>query len=151
MTCRSSDGCNLVASSSDGYCTVVEFDDGEIGTPLTSHEVPIGARKMATVTMETSPPIPPVEQTTPRRKIIPMTTTPVSETTSPVSESCSDKKGPRRVQLITLSTTPAAINSTSAAINNSKSSIVNSSSTTNVTSTHSSDATPVTAPDIVIL
>ncbi|XP_065909488.1 chromatin assembly factor 1 subunit B-like [Dysidea avara] len=146
----SSDGHKLVASSSDGYCTILGFDDGEIGMPLASHEIPVGTRKTATVNMETSPPAKPIpvstiiDQTTPQRKIIP------PSTTTPVSGSSSDKKGPRRVQLITLSTTPAAgaaSNSTNVTTNSS-SVIVNSSSTPDTSSTYT---TPVTAPDIVIL
>lgn len=30
---RSSDGSMLVASSSDGYCTIVHFKEGELGVP----------------------------------------------------------------------------------------------------------------------
>jgi len=157
VSCRSSDGHILVASSSDGYCTVVGFDDDEIGTTLPSHDIPVGARKMEVVNMENSPPSKPVpvitsvnQTTTPQKNITPLTTT------TQVNDSSSDKKaGPRRVQLITLSTTPATINSTSAAINNSNSVATNNLSATvnssNITGTASSVDTTVTTPDIVIL
>ena len=125
------------------------FDDGEIGAPLASDEIPIGARKMAAVSMESSPPAKPVlgitsvnQTTTPQRKIIP----PSTATTVNDSGSDSSKKGPRRVQLITLSTTPATINSTSAAMSNSVTAN-NSSVTVNRASSHT---TPVNTPDIVI-
>ena len=36
--CRSSDGCTLVTSSTDGYCTIVTFTEGEIGTPYIDEE-----------------------------------------------------------------------------------------------------------------
>lgn len=38
-TCRSSDGSTLVASSTDGYCTIVTFGKDEIGEPYIEETV----------------------------------------------------------------------------------------------------------------
>lgn len=37
---RSNDGLALIVSSSDGFCSIVTFSPGEIGTPLTSENMP---------------------------------------------------------------------------------------------------------------
>ena len=94
----------LVASSTDGYCTIVAFTDDELGVPLASSDLPIGA-KMAATNIDISPPaipsiasVPSSNQTTPHREI--------AQEASCAENSSNRKAGPRRVQLITLSTTP---------------------------------------------
>ena len=42
LMCRSADGRQLVVASSDGYCSIVVFDAGELGTPLPSEDIPEG-------------------------------------------------------------------------------------------------------------
>ena len=37
---RSNDGRMLAVSSSDGYCSLLQFDEGELGTPLSDDLVP---------------------------------------------------------------------------------------------------------------
>lgn len=92
-----------MASSADGYCTIVRFDDGELGVPLASSELPVGARKTATTNDDVSPP-------TMHTTIIDMPssnkTTPHREISQIVSSGPTKKSGPRRVQLITLSNIP---------------------------------------------
>lgn len=95
----------MVASSTDGYCTIVTFADGELGIPLASSELPVGARKMVATNIDVSPSAMPTvvsmpsnNQTTPHREI--------AQVASPAENSSNKKTGPRRVQLITLSTTP---------------------------------------------
>lgn len=99
-----------MASSSDGYCTIVRFGDGELGVPLTNTELPIGARKVApTTNIDVSPPAMDTavgmlssNQTTPHRESVQVAST---------GTDGSNRRpgGPRRVQLITLSTTPKGV------------------------------------------
>ena len=122
VTCRSADGQILVVSSSDGYCTVVKFDSGELGVPLPNSELSVGARRVTLnnteVSPEVSPPtvhnvvsVPPSDnQTTPHRE-----NTQVTSLAMNCSEELNRKPGPRRVQLITLSTIPQGIASSSTA------------------------------------
>ena len=108
---RSSDGQILVVSSTDGYCTIVRFDGGELGVPLTDSELPVGARRVASTNMDVSPPIvhtpvsvPSSNQTTPHREVTQVITPADNSSDGP-----NQKPGPRRVQLITLSTTPQCV------------------------------------------
>ena len=40
LLCRSNDGRTLAVTSSDGYCSLVTFDPGELGTPLEPSKLP---------------------------------------------------------------------------------------------------------------
>ena len=100
-----------MASSTDGYCTIVKFDNGELGVPLANSELPVGARKMAATNIDFSPPIahtpvstPSSNQTTPRREV-----SQVAPSAENSLDGANRKPGPRRVQLITLSTTPQSV------------------------------------------
>jgi len=108
ITGRSSDGQTLVASSSDGYCTIVRFDDSELGAPLANNELPVGVTKVAPTNIDVTPPamdtMPLSNQTTPHRG-----SAQVTSTTENFTNGSSRKPGPRRVQLITLSTTPKSV------------------------------------------
>ena len=135
----------MVISSSDGYCTIVRFDNGELGVPLADSELPVGARRVASTNIDVSPPsvytavaMPSNNQTTPSRE--------VAQVASP-AESSSDglnrKPGPRRVQLITLSTTPQGI---AAATTATATTQHNTSDTSTITNTPTSCAN-----DVIIL
>jgi len=121
IACRSEDGQILVVSSSDGYCTVVRFDSGELGVPLPNSELPVKARRVISEVSPTiSPPtvhnvvsVPSNNQTTPHRE-----NTQVTSLAENSSEGLNRKSGPRRVQLITLSTIPQGIASSTATSTN---------------------------------
>lgn len=142
-TCRSADGLILVASSKDGYCTIIRFDNGELGVPLAASELPVGARKVVTTNIDVSPPVihtavdmPSTNPTTPHRE------TPQVASSSSSSDGLNRKPGPRRVQLITLSTTPQSV----AAAN-----VNTATSTTTITTTTITTNTTSTSDSIVIL
>ena len=124
IACRSEDGQILVVSSSDGYCTVVRFDSGELGVPLPNSELPAKARRVILNNAEVSPTISPPtvhnvvsvpsnNQTTPLRE-----NTQITSLAENSSEGLNRKSGPRRVQLITLSTIPQGIASSTATSTN---------------------------------
>lgn len=143
-TCRSADGLILVASSKDGYCTIIRFDNGELGVPLAASELPVGARKVVTTNIDVSPPVihtavdmPSTNPTTPHRE-----TPQVASSSSSSSDGLNRKPGPRRVQLITLSTTPQSV----AAAN-----VNTATSTTTITTTTITTNTTSTSDSIVIL
>ena len=149
---RSSDGQILVISSTDGYCTIVRFDSGELGVPLTNSELPVGARRVDSTNMNVSPPtvhtpvsVPSSNQTTPHRE--------VSQVVSHADNSLdgpSRKPGPRRVQLITLSTTPQCV--TAAAATTTTTTTTTSNATTQDNTSDTSTVTSATtANDVIIL
>ena len=41
---RSADGCTLMFSSTDGYCSMISFDENELGTPVDADKVPVGMK-----------------------------------------------------------------------------------------------------------
>ena len=110
----------MVVSSTDGYCTIIRFDSGELGVPLTDSELPVGARRAALTNTDVSPPavhtpasVPSSTQTTPHREV-----TQVKSSTNDSSDGLNRKPGPRRVQLITLSTTPQSVPAAATATSN---------------------------------
>lgn len=109
----------MVVSSTDGYCTIIRFDSGELGVPLTDSELPVGARRATLTNMDVSPPavhtptsVPSSSQTTPHREVIQVKSTDNS------SDELNSKSRPRRVQLITLSTTPQSVAAAATATTN---------------------------------
>ena len=100
MYCRSADGSILIVSSSDGFCSVLSFSPGELGTPLSSDKYPsflINPGLLTTPTHQT----PTNEARKPIRRITPIRidtpTSQTSQTTTPTNI-----KKARRVELITL-------------------------------------------------
>ena len=143
---RSSDGQILVISSTDGYCTIIRFDNGELGVPLIDSELPIGARRTASTNMDISPPTvhtpvsaPSSNQTTPHREV-----TQEKSSTDNSSDELTRKPGPRRVQLITLSTTPQSV--AAAATDN-----VTTQDNTTASDTSTITSAPTSANDVIIL
>jgi len=105
---RSSDAQLLVVSSTDGYCTLITFDENELGTVY---------NKCDEVVAPASSPVKPVRQVeermlevrTPARKELGVIQTALVTQPSPVSrESSPQRKKARRVVLQTLSTDMAA-------------------------------------------
>ena len=108
MIFRSKDGLLLAISSSDGYCTIISFDENELGTPLVEEKHPQSSPVLNIVQSPscedtpTSHQTPTDETVTPSRRITPV---PVDKpvTSSSTPPHIKEPTKPRRVNFITLS------------------------------------------------
>ena len=105
MIFRSKDGLLLAISSSDGYCTIIGFDENELGTPLVEEKHPQSSPVLNIVQSPSCEDTPTSHQTptvTPSRRITPIPVDkPITSLSTPPH--IKEPTKPRRVNFITLS------------------------------------------------
>ena len=102
--CRTADGMSLALASQDGYCSVVAFEAGELGTPLLPDQQPVRPMPSAVPTVTRPPPS--ASSSTSSLPPTPSTSAPPKHPIEALSDNAQPDGAPkpkkRRVQLTTV-------------------------------------------------